>query len=124
MNVDHDAARTFYEIEAERSAWPVEHLARQIHSQLFARLLKSRDKDGVMDLAQRGHVVERPIDLMKSPVVLDFLDLPDSGVADPWRKRTCCCEPRATRGYWRTKASTDYLAACFSASSESTRARC
>jgi hypothetical protein len=78
MSVEHDAARAFYEIEAERSAWPVEHLERQIHTQLFARLLKSRDKAGVMDLAQRGHVVERPIDLMKSPVVLDFLDLPDS----------------------------------------------
>lgn len=78
MNVEHEAARAFYEIEAERSVWPVEHLERQIHTQLFARLLKSRDKAGVMDLARRGQSVERPIDLMKSPVVLDFLDLPDS----------------------------------------------
>jgi predicted nuclease of restriction endonuclease-like (RecB) superfamily len=78
MNVEHEAARAFYEIEAERSVWPVEHLERQIHTQLFARLLKSRDKDGVMDLARRGQTVERPIDLMKSPVVLDFLDLPES----------------------------------------------
>ena len=31
-----------------------------------------------MDLARRGQTIERPIDLMKSPVVLDFLDLPDS----------------------------------------------
>lgn len=31
-----------------------------------------------MDLARRGQTVERPIDLMKSPVVLDFLDLPES----------------------------------------------
>ena len=42
------------------------------------RLLKSRNKAGVMELAKRGQTVERPIDLMKSPVVLDFLDLPDS----------------------------------------------
>lgn len=80
MNVEHRAARAFYEIEAERGGWPVEHLERQIHTQLFARLLKSRDKDGVMDLAKHGQTVERPIDLMKSPVVLDFLDLPDSEV--------------------------------------------
>ncbi len=78
MSVEHEAARAFYEIEAERSEWNVEHLERQIHTHLFARLLKSRDKAGVMDLAQRGQLVERPIDLMKSPVVLDFLDLPDS----------------------------------------------
>ena len=78
MNVDHEGARSFYEIEAERNAWPVDHLERQIHTQLFARLLKSRNKKGLMDLARRGQIVERPIDVMKSPVVLDFLDLPES----------------------------------------------
>jgi hypothetical protein len=76
--VDDPAARAFYEIEADREGWSVPHLERQIHTQLFARLLKSRDKAGVMDLARRGQAVERPIDLMKSPVVLDFLDLPES----------------------------------------------
>jgi len=78
MNVEHPAARAFYEIEAERSTWPVEHLERQIHTQLFLRLLKSRNQAGVMDLAARGQTVERPIDLMKSPMVLDFLDIPES----------------------------------------------
>jgi predicted nuclease of restriction endonuclease-like (RecB) superfamily len=78
LTVEDVRARAFYEIEAEREGWAVPHLERQIHTQLFARLLKSRDKDGVMDLARRGQIVERPIDLMKSPVVLDFLDLPES----------------------------------------------
>jgi predicted nuclease of restriction endonuclease-like (RecB) superfamily len=78
MNVEHEAARAFYEVEAARGGWLVEHLERQIHTQLFTRLLKSRDKAGVMDLATRGQAVERPVDLMKSPFVLDFLDLPDS----------------------------------------------
>lgn len=31
-----------------------------------------------MDLASRGHVVERPIDVIKQPYVLDFLDLPEA----------------------------------------------
>jgi predicted nuclease of restriction endonuclease-like (RecB) superfamily len=78
LAVEDVRARAFYEIEAEREGWPIPHLERQIHTQLFARLLKSRNKDGVMDLARRGQTVERPIDLMKSPVVLDFLDLPES----------------------------------------------
>jgi predicted nuclease of restriction endonuclease-like (RecB) superfamily len=78
MNVEHQAARRFYEIEAEREQWSVPHLERQIHTQLFARLLKSRDKAGVMDLASRGQVLERPVDAIKQPYVLDFLDLPDS----------------------------------------------
>jgi predicted nuclease of restriction endonuclease-like (RecB) superfamily len=78
MNVEHAAERRFYEIEAERCPWSVEHLERQIHTHLFARLLKSRDKAGVMDLASRGQVLERPADVIKHPMVLDFLDLPDS----------------------------------------------
>lgn len=80
LTVEDGRARDFYEIEAEREGWPVPYLERQIHTQLFMRLLKSRNKAGVMDLAKRGQTVERPIDLMKSPVVLDFLDLPDSEV--------------------------------------------
>lgn len=78
MNVEHAAERRFYEIEAERGPWSVQHLERQIHTHLFARLLKSRDKAGVMDLATRGQVLERPVDAIKHPMVLDFLELPDS----------------------------------------------
>lgn len=78
MNVEHAGARAFYEIEAEKEGWTVPHLQRQIQTQLFLRLTKSRDKDGVMELASRGQVIERPIDVIKQPYVLDFLDLPES----------------------------------------------
>jgi len=75
MKVEPAMVRTFYEIEAEQAHWPVEHLERQIFTQLHLRLLKSRDKDGVMELARKGQTVEKPADLMKSPIVLDFLGL-------------------------------------------------
>ena len=78
--VDDPHARAFYEIEAARERWSVPHLERQLHTQLHLRLLKSRDKAGVMELARRGQTIERPIDLMKSPVVLDFLALPEDSV--------------------------------------------
>jgi predicted nuclease of restriction endonuclease-like (RecB) superfamily len=78
--VEHAAARCFYEIEAEQEGWSAEHLERQIHTELFPRLLKSRDKNGVIDLASRGQVLERPADAIKHPYVLDFLDLPESHV--------------------------------------------
>lgn len=78
MKVEHVAARRFYELEAERCTWAVDHLERQIHTQLFIRLLKSRDKAGVMDLASRGQVIERPSDTIKHPYVLDFLALAES----------------------------------------------
>jgi predicted nuclease of restriction endonuclease-like (RecB) superfamily len=76
--VSHAAERAFYEIEAELENWSVPQLERQIHTHLFARLLKSRDKAGVLDLAARGQVLERPADAIKHPYVLDFLDLPES----------------------------------------------
>jgi len=76
--VEPRTERLFYEIEAERCNWSQPVLERQIHSSLFARLLKSTDKAGVLQLALNGQAVERPMDVMKSPYVLDFLDLPES----------------------------------------------
>jgi len=77
LRVENPNERRFYEIEAEKDNWSVPHLERQIHTCLFARLLKSRDKAGVMDLATQGQEVLRPVDSIKHPYVLDFLDLPD-----------------------------------------------
>lgn len=76
--VENAAERLFYEIEAAREGWSTPVLERQIHTQLFARLRKSRDKTGVLDLATRGLAVQRPIDTMRDPYVLDFLDLPEA----------------------------------------------
>ena len=78
MRVADNNARSFYEIEAERHRWSVRQLERQISSLLFERLAKSRDKEGVLQLANEGLTVEHPIDMMKDPVVLEFLNLPES----------------------------------------------
>ncbi len=76
--VEHKNERLFYEIEAEKEGWSVPVLERQIHSFLFARLLKSRDKDSVLQLATEGQAVKKPVDTIKDPYILDFLGLPDS----------------------------------------------
>ena len=78
MKVDHANARAFYEIEAEKEGWSVRHLQRQIHTHLFIRLLKSREKDGVMALTIEGQTLRAPLDVIKDPYVLDFLGLPDA----------------------------------------------
>jgi hypothetical protein len=49
--IENGAERLFYEIETEKAGWSVALLERQIHSFLFARLLKSRDRAGVQALA-------------------------------------------------------------------------
>jgi predicted nuclease of restriction endonuclease-like (RecB) superfamily len=78
MRVENEEARRFYEVEAVKGNWSKRQLERQIHSLLFERLLKSRDKDGMLALANEGQIVERPVDAIKDPYVLEFLDLPES----------------------------------------------
>ena len=78
LRVDRQAARDFYEIEAVNYGWTVRELSRQIDSLLFDRLAKSRDKKGLMRLAVHGQEIAQPIDVLKDPVVLEFLDLPAS----------------------------------------------
>ncbi len=77
--VKHENERLFYEVEAEKEGWSVPELERQIHSLLFARLLKSKDKEAVMALSTEGQVIRKPADAIKDPYVLDFLGLPDAG---------------------------------------------
>ena len=76
--VENEHERLFYEIEAEKEGWDVKALKRQIHSFLFARLLKSKDKRAVMKLTREGIVINTPADAIKNPYILDFLGLPDT----------------------------------------------
>ena len=78
MRVENEDARQFYEQESARNHWTKRHLERQINTLLFERLLKSRDKDGVLQLANEGEATEHPIDIIKDPYALEFLGLPES----------------------------------------------
>ena len=78
MRVENDEARQFYEQEAARNRWNKRQLERQINTLLFERLLKSRDKNGVLQLAIEGQVAEHPIDIIKDPYALEFLGFPGS----------------------------------------------
>ncbi len=75
LSVTDPDARRFYEIEAADNDWSVRELKRQIGSSLYERLALSRDKHEVRRLAREGQVVEKPSDLIKDPVVLEFLGL-------------------------------------------------
>ena len=69
-----DACR-FCEIEAADYGWSVRELKRQLDSSLYERLALSRDKHEVRRLAREGQVVEKASDLIKDPVVPEFLGL-------------------------------------------------
>src|SRR5262249_39145591 len=75
LRVDNPDARAFYEAEAVNAGWSTRELERQINSLLFDRLALSRDKAGVMALAQKGHEITQPSDLLKDPLVMEFTGL-------------------------------------------------
>ena len=75
LSVTNPDARRFYEIEAAENGWSVRELKRRIGSSLYERLALSRDKHEVRRLAREGQVVEKASDLVKDPVVLEFLGL-------------------------------------------------
>lgn len=77
MRVENQYARAFYEHEAINGRWSSRDLERQINSLLFERLLKSRNKKGVLALACKGNQPRQPADILKDPFVLEFLDLPE-----------------------------------------------
>lgn len=76
LRVAKPDARGFYENEAVNARWSTRELERQIHSLLFERLALSRDREGVMALAQNGHEIQQPSDLVKDPYVLEFAGIP------------------------------------------------
>lgn len=75
---NREEVRAFYELEAIKNCWSGRELERQMGSLLFERLLKSRDKKGLMKLACKGQEIVSPEDAVKDPLVLEFLDLPES----------------------------------------------
>jgi predicted nuclease of restriction endonuclease-like (RecB) superfamily len=76
LKSDSDLEISFYAKQCEKERWSVRELKRQMKSMLFHRLALSKDKEGVMKLANEGHIIEKPEDLLKDPFVLEFLNIP------------------------------------------------
>lgn len=76
LTVSDDLARSFYEKQTIKENWGFREMKRQIDSALFQRLALSKDKKGVLALAEKGQEITSPKDLIKNPYVWEFLDLP------------------------------------------------
>ncbi|RQU53358.1 DUF1016 domain-containing protein [Burkholderia cenocepacia] len=79
LAVKAQAARDFYEAEALREGWSVRQLDRQISSQLYERLVLSRNKASLLGkaaAAQPGDLLS-PEEAIRDPFVLEFLDMKD-----------------------------------------------
>ena len=75
LSIKNADERSFYEIEASNQSWTLRELKRQFNTSLYERLALSRDKDGIRKLAQEGQIVADVRDILKEPLVLEFLGL-------------------------------------------------
>lgn len=75
MRMENIEERNFYEIESIQNNWSLRELRRQIDSALYERLILSRDKEKVKELALKGQIIEKPEDIVKDPYILEFLGL-------------------------------------------------
>lgn len=72
----HDSSkREYYELEAANNNWTARELERQIHSQLYERLLLSNDRESVLAIARKERNPETPEEIVKDPMILEFLGL-------------------------------------------------
>ena len=67
--------REYYELEAVNECWTGRQLERQINSMLYERLLLSNDKEAVLAVARKERFPESPQEIIKDPMVLEFLGL-------------------------------------------------
>jgi len=75
IQIDDSDKREYYEQETLHNAWTGRQLERQINSGLYERLLLSNDKESVLSIARRERVPENPTEIIKDPMVLEFLGL-------------------------------------------------
>ena len=75
MRMEDINARNFYEIEAFENNWSLRELKRQVNSSLYERLVLSKDKKKVKELAVKGQIIEKVQDVIKEPYILEFLGL-------------------------------------------------
>jgi len=73
--IEDDSKREYYELEAVKNSWTGRELERQISSGLFERLLLSNDKESVLSVARNERLPELPQEIVKDPMILEFLGL-------------------------------------------------
>lgn len=76
LKCDEPLEMQFYLKQCIKEGWKVRELKRQMKSALFQRLALSTDKEGVLELANEGHQVMKPQDIIRDPFVLEFTGLP------------------------------------------------
>lgn len=77
LKLEDEREISFYIQQSIIDNWSVRELKRQIDTMLFHRIALSTDKKGVLELAKSGRIPAQPTDIIKDPMVLEFVGLPE-----------------------------------------------
>jgi predicted nuclease of restriction endonuclease-like (RecB) superfamily len=75
LRIGNQDKREYYLLETVNNSWTGRELERQINSGLYERLLLSNDKEAVLAVARKEKMPEDPREIIKDPMVLEFLGL-------------------------------------------------
>lgn len=67
--------RSFYQNQAILENWSTTELIRQKNTSLYLRLASSKDKEGILKIAQQGNIIQSPTDILKDTYVFEFLKI-------------------------------------------------
>jgi predicted nuclease of restriction endonuclease-like (RecB) superfamily len=77
LKIDDELERGFYEKQTIHEKWSVRELRRQKESALYLRLALSKDKDSILQLAEKGQELNTPQDILRDPYIFEFLKIPE-----------------------------------------------
>ena len=75
IQIEDPDKREYYELESVNNAWTARETERQINSMLYESLLLSNYKESVLAIARKQRIPETPTEIIKDPMVLEFLGL-------------------------------------------------
>lgn len=75
IQIEDPDKREYYELESVNNGWTARETERQINSMLYERLLLSNDKESVLSVARQQRIPQKPQEIIKDPMVLEFLGL-------------------------------------------------
>lgn len=75
VSIENGDKREYYQNESVKNAWTKRQLERQVNSDLYERLLLSNDKETVLAVARSEKKADSPQEIIKDPMVLEFLGL-------------------------------------------------
>jgi len=77
LKISDNLERSFYLQQTINEKWSIRELIRQKKSSLYLRLAASKNKKEILELSQKGQIIQKPNDIIREPYTLDFLKIPE-----------------------------------------------